>query len=123
IEFIEKAAAIVHHINAGGILVIDEIESSLHPKLVCFLNEYINGDQNKSAQVIYTTHCYDLLNFKVSGLRHDQIYFTEKNKDQSTSLFTLANFNERKDVSVYKKYFEGSYSLQNLENLQKGDIK
>lgn len=108
-EFIQKLGLIIYVIDKGGILFIDELEDSLHPYLTQFLNAYINSEENQKAQVIYTTHCYDLLDLNVSNLRHDQINFTQKREDQSTELFSLGEFNERKDVSIMKRYFEGRY--------------
>ena len=106
----------------GGILVVDEIEAFLHPIMTLntieiFLNP--NSNPNK-AQIIFATHDTNLLSF--SKLRRDQIYFAEKNKWESTELFSLSDFkyygerngqtiseSERPDVDKEKRYIEGRY--------------
>lgn len=108
-EFLQKLGLIMYVIDKGGVLFIDELEASLHSYLTQFLNAYINSEENQKAQVIYTTHCYDLLDLETSNLRHDQINFTQKRDDQSTELFSLGEFKERKDVNIMKRYFEGRY--------------
>ncbi len=117
-EFILRMGEIINTIENEGILIIDELEINLHPELAKYINLYINSTKNKKAQIIYTTHCYDLLNIQESKLRHEQIWFTEKKKDQSTDLFSLADFSERKDPSlkINKRYFEGRYGAKPFVN-------
>ncbi len=117
-EFILRMGEIISTIENEGILIIDELEINLHPELTKYINLYINSTKNKKAQIIYTTHCYDLLNIQESKLRHEQIWFTEKKKDQSTDLFSLSDFSERKDISlkINKRYFEGRYGAKPFVN-------
>lgn len=106
----------------GSILVVDEIEAFLHPIMTLntieiFLNP--NSNPNK-AQIIFATHDTNLLSY--AKLRRDQIYFAEKNKWESTELFSLSDFkyygerngqtipeSERPDVDKEKRYIEGRY--------------
>jgi|GEM_PF-957458 len=113
-RFFEIIGEIISTIENNGILIIDELEVNLHPYLTNYLNTYINGEKNKGAQVIYTTHCYNLLDTNESKLRHDQIWFTQKKGDQSTELFSLADYSERKDsnLNIMKRYFEGRYEAK-----------
>lgn len=110
-RFIRIFGEILNAIDNKGIIIIDELEVNLHPNLVKYINEYINSSKNKNAQIIFTTHCYNLLDINESKLRHDQIWFTERKKDQSTDLFSLADFSERKDpnLNILKRYFDGKY--------------
>lgn len=91
------------------ILFIDEISNNLHPKLVTKLIKLINSDQNTGAQVVFTTHNTTQLNREL--LRRDQIWFTEKKKDESTDLFSLADFKSiaREKASFEKQYLKGLY--------------
>ncbi len=92
----------------GYVLFIDELEASLHPQLTKFLvNLFHNPAQNKNnAQLIFTTHDTNLLNL----LRRDQVWFTEKNpKTGSTDLYSLLEFNPRKDQNIEKGYLSGRY--------------
>jgi AAA15 family ATPase/GTPase len=106
----------------GNILVIDEIEAFLHPIMTLNIIEiFTNPETNpKKAQIIFATHDTNLLSY--AKLRRDQIYFTEKNKWESTELFSLSDFkyygekngktiseSERPDVNIEKRYIEGRY--------------
>lgn len=75
-------------VKANKILLIDEIETGLHAKLV----EYVIGlfHKSESAQLIYTAHNTYLLN--MNKLRKDQIYFVNKRKDGSSDLYSLFDY-------------------------------
>lgn len=106
----------------GGILVIDEMEAYLHPIMTlntieAFLD--VNSNSNH-AQIILATHDTNLLNN--AKFRRDQIYFAEKNKWESTEIFSLSDFRyigekngetisetERPDADKAKRYIEGRY--------------
>lgn len=92
------------------ILIIDELEKSMHPALVEFIIKLFNNEQiNKAnSQLIFTTHAVYLLNLKL--LRRDQIWFTEKNPNTGISLlYPLDSFSVRKDENVEKGYINGRY--------------
>ena len=110
-RFIKIFGEILNTIDNNGVIIIDELEVNLHPYLVNYINAYINSSNNKNAQIIFSSHCYNLLELKESKLRHDQIWFTQRKEDQSTDLFSLADFSERKDpnLNILKRYFEGRY--------------
>lgn len=106
----------------GEILVIDEMEAKLHPIITLnIIDMFLDPNCNpKHAQLIFATHDTNLLSY--SKLRRDQIYFTEKNKWESTELFSLSDFvyfnekngeiieeKERKDTDKERRYLEGRY--------------
>ena len=94
----------------GKVLVIDEIDRSLHPYIVKFLvNMFRNPSVNKSgAQLIFTTHETTLLSLDI--FRRDQIYFTEKNAESGvTDLYSLDEFSVRKTDNIEKGYLLGRY--------------
>lgn len=106
----------------GGVLFLDEINSSLHPILCKYIVEIFNSNikNPNNAQLIFTTHDTTLLDKDI--MRRDQIYFTNKIKDGSTELFSLADISERKDgVNFAKRYLEGRYDaipyIKELEDL------
>jgi len=88
-----------------SILLIDELESSLHPDLLKhFLLSFLANTKN--AQLIATTHLRELLMEK-DIFRNDAIWFTEKQADGSTDLFSLADFDSsvvRDTSSIYNAY-------------------
>lgn len=94
----------------GKILVIDEIERSLHPSLVEMIIKFFhNSDINKgNAQLIFNTHDTNLLSLEI--FRRDQIWFTEKDAKKGTSeLYPLDDFSVRKSENIQKGYLNGRY--------------
>jgi uncharacterized protein len=93
----------------GKVLVVDELDSSLHVKMVRFLIGLIqNNDLNKNnAQLIFTTHNTALLDYDL--FRRDQIWFVEKDEDQASRLYPLTDFSPRKGEALEKGYLQGRY--------------
>ena len=93
----------------GGMLIIDEIDSALHPILCKFILKKFNSkeDNKKNAQLIFTTH--DISFLHEDFLRKDQIWFVEKNKFEASEIFSLCDLGERDGVSYSKRYLEGRY--------------
>jgi len=93
----------------GKVLIIDELESSLHPNLVDFIIKLFNSTSNNDgAQLIFSTHNTGLLDIKET-FRRDQIWFVEKDNSQATVLYSLADFATRKDAAVESGYLSGRY--------------
>lgn len=88
------------------ILVIDELDTSLHPLLVQHLVKQLHA-QNSQAQLIFTTHDTSLLGSSI--LRPDQVWFVEKNQSQATELYSLADFSPRKGEAIERGYFKGRF--------------
>ncbi len=92
------------------ILIVDELEKSMHPALVEFIIKlFKNKEINKvNSQLIFMTHVTNLLNLDL--LRRDQIWFTEKNSKTGVSdLYPLDSFPVRKDENIQKGYINGRY--------------
>lgn len=99
-------------LNTGGIMVIDEIDASLHPHLVATLiGMFKDRDVNTTgAQLIFSSHDATLLGKQTSApLGSDEVWFTEKAVDGSTQLFALHEFDTRKDDNFEKRYLDGRY--------------
>ena len=97
-------------LTSGDILVIDELESSLHPLLLEGIVKLFHDPiQNPhGAQLIFTTHNTNLLNPEIFG--RDQIWFTEKDHSKgSTDLYSLSKFKPRKNENLEKGYLLGRY--------------
>ncbi len=103
-------------LNDGGVLVIDELDASLHPLLTLAITRLFNSiDHNpKNAQLILTTHDTNLLSY--GNYRRDQIYFMEKDQYGGSDLYSLVEYKEdgatktiRKDRSFEKDYIQGRY--------------
>ena len=92
------------------IIIVDELEKSMHPALVEFIIKLFNNkDINKAnSQLIFMTHATNLLSLDL--LRRDEIWFTEKNSKTGISdLYPLDSFPVRKDENIQKGYINGRY--------------
>lgn len=99
-------------LQQGGVLVVDEIDSSLHPHLVEMLIGFFADEQKNplGAQLICTTHDSYLISPQ-SGvkLKPEQIWLTEKGNDGASELYSLADFPRHKSANVAKRYLSGRY--------------
>ncbi|MBE9600715.1 ATP/GTP-binding protein [Pedobacter sp. MC2016-24] len=114
----------------GGVLVIDELDASLHPLLTLAVTRLFNSRElnPKDAQLIFATHDTNLLSY--GNYRRDQIYFVEKDQYGASDLYSLVEYKEdgtlkaiRKDRSFEKDYIQGRYGaipfIGNLTNIAK----
>lgn len=97
-------AAIYEAIKTNGILPIDEIESSLHPELVEFIIEKFLKEKSRS-QLIVTSHYDPLLNTVDDLIRKDSVWFTEKEVDGHTTLYSLTDFKGLSKISSFQKSY------------------
>jgi AAA15 family ATPase/GTPase len=99
----------------GGVLIIDELDASLHPLMTLMITKLFNSTEfNKTnAQLIFATHDTNL--FEYGHYRRDQIYFVEKDIYGASDLYSLVEYKEdggkkiRKDRSFEKDYIQGRY--------------
>ena len=92
------------------VLIIDELDKSMHPFLVQYIVSLFNNtDTNKnSSQLIFNTHDTNLLD--LNTLRRDQIWFVLKDNESGVSnLYPLSDFSVRKKENVEKNYMLGRY--------------
>lgn len=101
---------ILQKLQSGGIIVFDELENSLHPKLCQFLislfhNEKLNVN---NTQLVFTSHQTALLSDNL--FRRDQIWITKKVKFGETEFYSVADFdNVRENVPLDKWYMSGKF--------------
>ena len=92
----------------GAVYFIDEIDRSLHPNLVWnFLEAFLKSAAGSQGQIIVTTHESTLLDQKL--LRRDEIWFAEKDSSAATHLYSLIDFQVRKDLEIRKHYLQGRF--------------
>lgn len=96
-------------LRSGGVLVVDELDRSLHTHLaLSIIRMFTNPETNpNNAQLIFNTHDTNLLD--TSLMRRDQIWFTEKGQDGATRLFPLTDFRARKYENLERGYLLGRY--------------
>ncbi len=108
------SAPLIETLKKGETLVVDELDSKLHPMIMRFIiNLFHSTESNPNhAQLIFATHDTNLLSQRF--FRRDQICFTEKDQYGSTDLYSLADYewdeDEQPSENRYKSdYFKGKY--------------
>ncbi|WP_370965744.1 ATP/GTP-binding protein [Amycolatopsis sp. cg9] len=100
-------------LDRGLVLLVDEIDASLHPLLTAKLvGLFQDADVNpKGAQLIFTTHDTSLLGSMLGEhvLDRDQIWFVDRDAQGASSLYPLTDFKPRKDQNTERRYLAGSY--------------
>jgi uncharacterized protein len=87
---------------------VDEIDRSLHPILVRnFLDFFLKSSAGGPRQLIVTTHESNLLDLNL--LRRDEIWFAEKDRAGATHLYSLTDFEPRKDSEIREHYLQGRF--------------
>ena len=96
-------------VDRSRVVVVDELDRSLHPHLVQFLIRFINRPRAASrnrAQLVATVHDTLLLE---DALDRTQVWFTEKGLDQAATLTPLSSYRPRKNESLRRGYLGGRY--------------
>lgn len=93
----------------GRVLIIDELDNSFHSHLVRYLLKLIHDPKTNIAngQLIFSTHDTSILDTKI--LRRDQIWFAEKDNEQTTQLYPLTDFHPRKKEAIERGYLQGRF--------------
>lgn len=107
------APSVFRALDSGGVLLVDELESSLHPLLGLAIVKMFNCPKANpnNAQVVFTTHDTNLLGTTLGEppLRRDQIWFTEKDKEGASKLYPLTDYKPRKAENLERGYLQGRY--------------
>lgn len=100
-------------LDDGGLLVVDELDSHLHPLLTARLLQLFHSAETnpRGAQLIFAAHDTSLLGTSLSRetLRRDEVWFVEKDVDGSSKLFPLTRFRPRNGENPERRYLGGSY--------------
>jgi hypothetical protein len=91
----------------GRTLLIDELDTSLHPILGKQVAAMFNARRlnRERGQLIFSTHDTNLLSG--GGLRRDQIWFTEKDRNRESHLYPLTDFKPRAGENIENGYLQG----------------
>ena len=104
------AGYVVEGLEQGRILVIDELDSSIHFKLTRAIVAMFNNELNINAQMIFTIHDINLMDCK-KLFRKEQIWFVHKDKD-GVYVYSLADFTAQQGVrdttDIIEKYRKGA---------------
>ena len=96
--------------NNSMTVVLDELDSNFHPALLIKLIKLFNDPKinTGTGQILFTTHDTNLLDPSI--MRRDQFYFTEKDENDATKLYSLADLKGiRNDADFAKQYLSGFY--------------
>lgn len=106
------ASYVIDALEKGRILIVDELDNSLHFRLTRAIIALFNNDLNTKAQLICTVHDVSLLDCQ-KLFRKEQIWFSHKDRDNAY-LYSLANFTSEKDkirdtTALIEKYKLGMF--------------
>lgn len=104
------AGPVLDILSKGLVLVVDELDTSLHTLLVRELVRLFHQPESNTgdAQLLFSTHDSALLDAP-NLFRRDQVWFAEKDRDQASSLVSLAEFSPRKNEALERGYLIGRY--------------
>lgn len=89
------------------VFVIDELERSMHPSSSKYLFDFFEKEtKHSNTQFIFTSHN---ISFMDDNLRHDEIYFTDKDMFGSSILYGLTDFKTTTDQQIGKHFKEGTF--------------
>ncbi len=117
-------------LREGRMVIIDELDAKLHPKLLRYvISLFRNKEINKfGAQLLFTSH--DMYTLKNTVFRRDEIWFAAENKAHESEIYSLHEIrgedNDRvKSTAAYdKQYLEGRYGADPyLSNMLGGGYK
>ena len=128
------ASYIIEGLEQGRILVIDELDSSIHFKLTRAIVAMFNNELNTEAQMIFTVHDINLMDCK-KMFRKEQIWFVHKDED-GVYVYSLADFTAQQGVrdttDIMEKYRKGAlgalpdpeliHSLLDLKGNRRGGV-
>jgi uncharacterized protein len=114
LRLLELAAKAIPILDSGGLFLVDEIDTSLHPLLTASLVRLFRSPSvnRRRAQLVFTTHDATLLG-SLDGedvLQRDEVWFTEKRDDGSSELYPMSEFKPRRQgENRQRRYLNGSY--------------
>ncbi|MEU3141901.1 ATP-binding protein [Nocardiopsis alba] len=100
-------------LEAGGVLIVDEIDASLHPYLSARVISLFRSETHNphGAQLVFTSHDAALLG-RIRGeevLKRDHIWFVDKDGEGRSTLYPLSDFKPRGDDNRARRYLTGRY--------------
>ena len=107
LRFLAYIQRIIEIQESGGIFIIDELSDKLHPLLTKFIIDIFQSENNRSTQLVFSTH--DVFQLTKEQFRRDEVVFVDKNHKGESNVFSLAQLKAREDSSFNKDYINGKY--------------
>jgi len=106
------ASYVIEALEQGRILVVDELDSSIHFRLTRAIVTMFNNELNTNAQMIFTVHDINLMDCR-RLFRKEQIWFVHKDKER-VYVYSLAEFTANDGVrdtsDIIEKYRKGAFA-------------
>lgn len=99
-------------LRRGSVLLIDELDASLHPELARYIVQLFKSEHSnvRGAQLIFTSHDPSLLgNAPTKLLEPRNVWFVEKDDHGSSELYSQAEFDNRNGNNTEKRYLAGQF--------------
>ena len=100
---------LINSYKENSIIIIDEIEESLHPLLLQYFFKLFHAIPNNKVQLICTTYNVSLMS---RGFRRDQIHITEKDDSLATTLVSIDDFtgiSKKTPKQILEMYLDGRF--------------
>ena len=97
-----------HALERGSIAIIDELDASIHPRVVAEIFRWFHDQERnaRGAQLWITCHNASLL----EELEKEEIFICEKDRLGHARIYGLKDIKSvRRDHNLYKKYMSGVY--------------
>ena len=113
VKLLAMAGPIIEAMSSGGLLLIDEMDQSLHTLMTRYVVELFRGDLNRfGGQLIFSTH--DISNLRSELFRRDQVWFVEKKSSGNSTLTSLVEYrfdekDRKNNFEFYRNYLNGKY--------------
>lgn len=107
IKYMALIAIAIRAFMKGGVIIIDEIDASLHSDLSSSFIRLFSSICSHNAQILFTTHNTNLLNEDL--FRRDQVWIADKNISGVSKLTCVSEFSTRKDSNLEKLYLSGHF--------------
>jgi hypothetical protein len=107
-HFVKLYPMIAHVLSIGGVLLLDEMDASIHPMVLPEILRWFHDPQRNptNAQLWMTCHNVSLLDTLIK----EEVLFTEKDSAGRTSIYRLADISGvRREDNFYKKYLSGVF--------------
>ncbi|MCC9311345.1 ATP-binding protein [Kitasatospora sp. RB6PN24] len=112
VSWLSLALPALRAMEWGGVFAVDEIDASLHPKLVSAMIELFKTPEynQTGAQLIFASHDTSLMSHLSGGaLGREDVWFTEKDLNGATDLYPLTDFPVKSDHNIERRYLSGRY--------------
>jgi len=109
ISLLQLLGPALMRLSMGGVLVVDELNTTLHPLVTRELIRLFSDPKTNPgrAQLLFSTHDTNILAGRI--LRRDQIWFTEKDVAGSTHIYSMAEIKVRAGDNLEAGYLAGRF--------------